>query len=291
MKESAIRAIPQRGQRVKVWCALLIAPAVLLAMTPVQRVDSTAIANRQWIGITVASERLALGCAQAGVIASVLVAEGKEVRRGEVLFSLTTDIETLEVERLRAIAESDAAVREATVACTMATREETRYLDLHRRQITGDAELDERRLAAEIARIRLERAQLERKLDRIRCEQAQARLQQRIVRSPVDGTVVHRLHSRGEAVEELEPVIELVVRDPLWVEFDCPIEDAPLLPVGGIVFVDPGGVAEEPLRAEVLHAAPVVDAASQTFRVRLVLRAVPRSLKAGVRVVVRHEGD
>ena len=59
------------------------------------------------------------------------------------------------------------------------------------------------------------------------------------VRSPFDGTVAKLLHQVGDAVERLQPMAQVVVIDPLWVEFDCSLERVKLLPQGAMVMVQP----------------------------------------------------
>ena len=239
---------------------------------------------RRFVGATMPSEDLAIGAAQSGVIAHLAVRVGDRVKKGELLFRLNTKRDELEVARLRVVAESDAEVREAQARLVQAEREEKRYLDLHDREIAGDSALDERRREAEVARIKLERAKVEHKVADLRYQEAAARLAERIVHSPIDGYVAELHHRRGEAVEELQPVVKLVSLDPMWVEFDCPVVDGRLFAKGAKVEVQRADDAAS-AAAVVVFASEVADAASQTFKVRLELRGRP-SWKAGVKVFV-----
>lgn len=240
---------------------------------------------RRFVGVTMPSEDLAVGAAQAGVIAHMAVCAGDRVKQGQLLFRLSTQREELEVARLQVMAESDAEVREAQARLVQAEREEKRYLDLHRRDIAGDAELDTRRREAEVARIRLERARLDHRVTVLRHREAAANLAERVVHSPIDGYVAELRHRRGESVEELQPVVKLVSLDPMWVEFDCPLADARSFPKAAKISVQPSDDGATAIGV-VVFASEVADAASQTFRVRLEL---PGNLgwKAGVKVYVR----
>jgi RND family efflux transporter MFP subunit len=245
---------------------------------------------RRFVGVTVPSESLQIGAAQSGIIERMAVTEGQFVKKGDLLFRLTTHREELEVARLLVESQSDTEVREAKARLVQAEREETRYIDLHRRDIAGDAELDTRKREAEVARIRLDRATVMHRVAVLRHKEAEARLRQRIVHSPIDGYVAERLHRGGESVDELQPVVKIVRLDPMWVEFDCPITDAGLFPKGGESRVRLASDKTVVARARVVFASETADAASQTFRVRLQLES-RRRFKTGLKVFVEFAGQ
>ena len=237
--------------------------------------------------MTVPSSMIAVGSEQEGAIADLPVVDGDVVKEGQILFRLTTRVQELEVQRLAAVAESDAPVRQAKAELQRAEREEQRTITLHKQEIAGDAELDIKKRDANVARIRVDQARVDQTVAKFRYEEAKARLAQRIVRSPINGRVALLKHRRGEAVEKLEPVMVLVQLDPLWIEFDCPIEDEEFFQLGTRVRVqmDRNGRGKGVSRqAKVVYAAPTVNPASQTFRVRLEMKNTDRPWKSGVKV-------
>ncbi len=247
------------------------------------------VPRKEWVAVTLPSATVSVGSEQEGAIADLPVSEGDVVKEGQVLFKLTTLVQELEVQRLAAIAESDAPIRQAKAELQRAERDEQRAISLHRQEIAGDAELDEKKRNATVTRIRLEQARVEQRVAQLRCEEAKARLAQRTVKSPINGYVGLLHHRRGETVPKLEPVLVLVRLDPLWVEFDCPIEDEEFFRAGTKVWVRRDrsaktGVVKASREAKVVYAAPMVNAASQTFRVRLEMKNAGQAWKGGLKV-------
>jgi RND family efflux transporter MFP subunit len=276
---------------------LLLAP--LLVFVPVFGADVRSppeIHRKQWIAVTVPSATIAVGCEQEGAIAHLPVVEGDVVKEGQVLFELTTRVQQLEVQRLAAIAESDAPVRQAKAELEQAEREEQRALSLHRQDIAGDAELDAKKRNANVARIRVDQARVDQRVVRLRWQEAKERLAQRTVKSPINGHVAVLKHQRGETVEKLEPVLLLVQLEPLWIEFDCPIEDEEYFRLGATVGVHKassggGDGAGTSRAAKVVFVATTVNPASQTFRVRLQMKNANHPWKAGLKVWVESTAE
>jgi multidrug efflux pump subunit AcrA (membrane-fusion protein) len=110
---------------------------------------------------------------------------------------------------------------------------------------------------------------------------SRALLEQRTLRSPIDGVVVERHKSPGELANE-EPILELVEIDPLHVEVMVPVELFGRIEVGtpGLVRLEaPIGGEHE---ASVVVVDPTVDGASGTFRVRLELPNPEHRIPAGL---------
>lgn len=274
---------------------LLLAP--LLVLVPAFRDVDASLSQpkrKQWIAVTVPSAMIAVGSEQEGAIQDLPVADGDTVKEGQVLFKLTTLVHDLEVQRLAALADSDAPVAQAKAELERAEREEQRAVTLHKQQIAGEAELDIKKRDANVARIRVEQARVDQEVAKLRHQEAKARLEQRIVRSPLNGRVAVLKHRRGETVEKLQPVMVLVQLDPLWIEFDCPIEDEEFFQVGrrvGVQVDRHGKGWGESRQAKVVYTAPTVNPASQTLRVRLEMRNADKPWKAGIKVWVESTGE
>ena len=97
--------------------------------------------------------------------------------------------------------------------------------------------------------------------------EAQAVLQRRTVRSPIDAHVVERLASPGEYVRD-NVVLKLAELDPLHAELTWPAESRPRLRVGQTMRLQAGGAV---LQGQVRIVDPLNDAASGTFGVRVVV--------------------
>jgi multidrug efflux pump subunit AcrA (membrane-fusion protein) len=107
-------------------------------------------------------------------------------------------------------------------------------------------------------------------------------LKQRTLRSPIDGVVVERLLVPGEYQNEQTPILNLAQIDPLHVEVFVSTSYYGRIPIGSKAEVRPeqpvGGVHT----AVVTVVDRVLDAASGTFGVRLVLPNPDLLLPAGI---------
>ncbi len=132
---------------------------------------------------------------------------------------------------------------------------------------------------------RTDQAQERRKLATRELELAAAQLELRTIRAPVSGVVVERFMSPGEYVEQ-KPILRLASIDPLRVDV--------LVPAVAFGQVEPGmkgSVVPELLKtgqhmAVVKSVDRVIDAASNTFRVRLELPNPDAAIPAGLRCKV-----
>ncbi len=117
-------------------------------------------------------------------------------------------------------------------------------------------------------------------------ERAAALLEQRRIRSPIDGVVVKRLLEPGEYSQPSE-VLEIVRTGVLRVEAYAPARFYRRIELGSEATVEPLGLVGEPLRAEVTVIDPVLDPGSGTFGVRSELPNPDALVPAGIGCRVR----
>ena len=256
--------------------------------TPVPTPVPTPAFDGPLVGITVASKVASVAPEQAGKIVSVPVTDGDRVGPGTVLFQLSAKLEQLEVDRLRDLAESDFVQRRAEVSLRHAEQQEQRVRDLREKDIASDRELQLQVLEVELARLKVQQAGLEQTQAKNELAQAVERLAQRTVRSPFAGIVTQRWKGEGEAVEKFVPVLEVMSLDPLWIEFDCPVNDASQFDVGGEVVVAPAMDAKHSRTAKILFVSVKATAASHTFMVRAAVDNSDLSWKAGLKMTIQH---
>ena len=120
----------------------------------------------------------------------------------------------------------------------------------------------------------------------LQLNQARARHEQYILRAPTDGIVEIVTVEEGELVETLNPVLQLVVIDPLWIDAAVPTDQTLDLKISDAVQVRidlPGH--NEPVMGKIIHMAEVADAASNTRLVRVEMPN-PKLLPAGIQVTL-----
>jgi len=223
-----------------------------------------------------------IGVPVAGVIESVAVERGDLVTRGQVVAQLSAGVEraALAVARERAVQQGELVMAESSQE--FARRELERARELHERNFVSKTFLDKSRAEAEVAGGRSDQAQERRRLARREVDLAAAQLGQRTVRSPIDGVVVERHLAPGEFVDQ-KPIMRVASIDPLRVDVLVPAAAFGQVKVGAAARVTPELLDRRVHHARVKSVDRVVDAASNTFRVRLELPNPERTLPAGLR--------
>ena len=226
-----------------------------------------------------------VGSAVPGVVERIAVERGDSVARGQVLVQLSAGVEraTLAVARERAGQVGEAVVADSSQE--LARNELERANELYAQNFVSKTYLDKQLAEAKVAGGRSDQASERRKLSTREVELAQAQLQQRTIHSPISGVVVERLVAPGEYVDQ-KPVLRIASIDPLRVDV--------LVPAAAFGQVEPGRKASvvPELFNRSTHVAVVktvdrvIDAASNTFRVRLELPNPTGALPAGLRCKV-----
>lgn len=223
--------------------------------------SSGAHAASKWVeGMSQPIQRITVSSPVEEIVQTVLVDEGDSVEAGQVLAQLLSTQERLEVERLEALivkAESDFK------AVTNLVEEE----------IESKETLTE--VEAALKSLRLER------------EIALSQVEERIVRSPITGTVVFRLKDPGEAIGRVEPLFEVINSAELKLQFFMTAEDLPVLQEGLEAEVKfPNLRGEQSYVARLAFVDPQIDSRSGMFRVRFLFDNSEAAVRPGARVQV-----
>ena len=190
-----------------------------------------------------------------GVIDRVMVQRGDLIRKGQVLVKLRSEVEQATLRLNQAQAEYGKRTIE-------------RNIGLYERNLISEQEKDE--------------IIMNNRLYGYEMAQTKAMLGQKTVRSPINGVVVDTFLDPGEYVGE-EPILQVAQLDPLYIEAVLPARYFGEIVQGS----DAQVTLEEPLRtrhrAQVKIVDRVLDAASGTFGVRLVLDNPDYLLPAGLK--------
>lgn len=117
-------------------------------------------------------------------------------------------------------------------------------------------------------------------------QRAMELVEQKIIRSTIDGFVVNKYKSEGEFVED-QPILRVVQLDPLNIEAIIPMKYFGLIQLGMLAEVYPEVVASELHEARVIVVDRVGDAASGTFGVRLEMENPDFKIPAGLKCEVK----
>ncbi len=232
------------------WPALLMLIACAAA-------GSAARAEGEIVCLIEPSLEVNVGTPVDGVLDVVNVDRGDVVRAGQLLARLNSTVETAAVDFQSAKSEFGA-------------RKVARNKDLNARKLVSDHDLDEMTTEQNLAELEL--------------RQRREVLNLRSIVSPIDGVVVDRYRSQGDLVKQ-ERIFRIVQIDPLHVETILPAAYFGRIRAGQSHSVRPQ-LSAGTLKARVSHVDKVIDPASGTFRVRLILPNPKFAVPSGQRCSV-----
>jgi RND family efflux transporter MFP subunit len=225
----------------------------------------------------------------AGIVAEVLVDRGDVVRAGQVVARLDTAAEAIAVELARLKAEDETGVNAARARLAFLEEQARRKERLAKSLAVSDSDAKEAAMQAETARQELAQEQLKRDQARLEGQQAQVLMDQKTLKSPVDGVVTERLLNPGEFRDTQSHILTIAKLDVLNVEAFLPIAYIASVAVGDRVEVLPEPPLDRPREAIVTVIDRVFDAATATFGVRMQIDNRDLSLPGGLRCQVRFD--
>jgi len=211
-----------------------------------------------------------IGSQVVGVIDHVLVERGDYVKKGQPVAQLNSDVERAALAHAKLRAEATADLRAAASNHEFAQKKKVRTDDLYQKNFVSQQATDQASTEAQVAEMKLRQAREQQRLAQQELALAQAQLAQRTIRSPLNGVVVEKYLSEGERVEE-KAVVKVATIDPLRVEVIVPASYFSRIKQGMGANVRPEMPAAEAQSAKVVVVDKVIDAASNSFRVRLEL--------------------
>ena len=231
------------------------------------------------------SEIVEISSPVQGVLDAVMVERGESVKTGQVVAKLQSGVEeaNLNLAKARAVIDVDINARKAEYE--MKTRSAEQLDSLYAKKLVSWHEYDEAKTAAMVANNDYKKAIELKRLAKLELEHALAIVEQRHLKSTVDGVVLERMKSAGEFIEE-QPVMKIAKIDPINVEVIAPISLLGSIKVGMVAQVKAEQPVSKTYQARVSIVDPVVHASSGTFGVRLVLPNPDGNIQAGLRCKV-----
>ena len=232
-----------------------------------------------------ASALVEVGSSVIGVLQAISVERGDTVVKGQVLAQLEAGVERAAVTLARTKVKNQADMMSARSQKDYADKKAVRAAELTALRFVSDQAREQADTEASMATMRVAQAVEQQTLAEQELSLARAQLAQRTIVSPLNGVVVERYTSVGERIEN-RPVLKLAQIDPLRVEVVLPAAQFNAVKIGHSARVLPELPGAKPLVATVSIVDRVVDAASNTFRARLVLPNRDLGVPSGVRCKV-----
>ncbi len=201
----------------------------------------------------------------SGVLDTITVDRSDTVKKGQIVATIKSDVEQVKVKA-------------SQETLNLSRVEQKRSVELYR---DNAITLSEK-----------EQSDHEVALNELEVEHAQANLELRNIRSPIDGVVADRYLMPGEFIED-NPILKLAQLDPLRVEVVAPVTYFDRVTTGMHAQVKTEYGSFDNLVANVVVVDKVIDAASGTFGIRLELQnrdyRIPGGLKCTVRLFDQQE--
>ena len=232
-------------------------------------------------------ETVKLSSPVSGVIDRLDVDRGDIIHSGQIVGKLEDSVETSALELAKAKASNNYTIAALETKLVFQRRKFERLSKLSANMFSSVTALEDAESDYLVTEQQLSEAKLNRDMAQLEVVHAQDLVNQRTLRSPIDGVVVERLLLPGEYRNEQSPVLTLAQLNPLRVEVFVPTAYYGQIKVGETATIYP----EQPLGSTYAATVTVVDrvhdAASGTFGVRLALPNPDLALAAGIRCDVR----
>jgi HlyD family secretion protein len=219
--------------------------------------------------ITIPDEDVALSFIHPGRIAKVFVKEGDLVEAGQILVQQDDAAEQAQLSLIKAQSEDRTPMKaqDASLAQKKVYLERLQWAA--KRGSATELEVEDAKLAVEIARFSLKTARFEHEQHKRKYREASIRVDNMSLKSPIAGRVEKVDMKVGESIDGLAEMVRIVRTDPLWVDVHVPLEKASTLKLNQSANVFFQGSEQEVAEGKIVFVSSVADAASSTQRVRI----------------------
>ncbi|MGI9317476.1 MAG: efflux RND transporter periplasmic adaptor subunit [bacterium] len=205
----------------------------------------------------------------SGVIKNIAVEVGDQVKAGDLILKLNSDLSELSVEAARA--ETKQAVEELTDA-------RRRLADA--KLLAQSSNLSVNEVKSLAARERINIAGVER-FSAVQKRQ-EAQLERHTLRAPFDGVVSKKQVEQGEWITPGQPVVELVASKNMLIEFQAPQDIFSRLGKVSEIYIRFDALPDQVLAARIKTVIPIVNPTTRTFIIRTALNNADTRLAPGM---------
>ena len=228
-----------------------------------------------------------IGSPVFGVVSNILVDRSTKVARGQMVAKLDSSIEEAQLALDRFRAANTTAIEAARADLAWNQRELARRQKIAGNMFSKANEIDEVTTKVEQDVISIRKAESDQRTAQLEAAKAESALSLKLIRSPVNGVVSEIKLSPGEFIYETTPLMTIVQYDPLTIDLTMPAERYRSVRSGSLAQVHLAEPVNQDMPATVDVIDPVIDAGSDTFRIRLLLPNPDNAIPAGVRCSAR----
>ena len=237
--------------------------------------------------IAVPIQKADLAVSIDGPLSELYVQEGEEVEAGALLALIDNRIAKASAEAARAAASRTAALLSATTKVTLAEQYLERIQAAAKKNAASGIEVDEAHSKLEEAKAQVQDCAESKREAEARLAIELARLQSHEVRAPFAGIVV-KVHKRlGETLGRDQVLITLVNVETLRAEIFIPVEEITKVHRNAPIDVYADLPRTPALQGKITHIDPLIDAATGTIRITVVIDNRETQLPAGFALKLR----
>lgn len=209
-----------------------------------------------------ASELITIGAQVSGIVSSVSVQVGQDVKRGDLLFTVDDRDARAQIGLAQAgITLAQARLAQARVDAADKAADYARYQSLDDPLARSGEELSRRKFAAASLASAVEVRRAELAQARATITEAQTRLRLHQVVAPIAGTILQLRARPGQpaiADGNGDPLVTIGQTSPLHVRVDIDETDVARVDIGAPALVNPRGRTTLRIRAEFVRAEPLI---------------------------------
>ncbi|MBB6431669.1 efflux RND transporter periplasmic adaptor subunit [Algisphaera agarilytica] len=237
-------------------------------------------------GIVLPSKQVVLNAPLPSILKEFTVREGDKVEAEQPLAFMDDSLQQASLKSAEFQAASMTAIRNAELVLEDAQIQVERILEAQSSDAASEWEVRRTKLQAETAAAQLEQAREQQELAKIQLELERARLERYAVLAPFTGRVLRIDAEAGASLTQQDQLLTLVAMDPLEAHFHLPSTDYGKLEVGREYTLATDASRQLSFNAKLITIDPVIDPASQTFRVVFEIDNADEALPSGFAVWV-----
>lgn len=232
-------------------------------------------------------ETVHVAAPEPGIVKTVHVQEGQNVRAGQELVTLDHAVLSAQLAAAEVKAQATGAIEAAQATWQLKEERLKKIRTLHQNGNASPEEL-QRALSEEVvARSNVTNVEEQLKAHEMEVRQIEARIERRIIRSPIDGVVLQLPKVTGESISTSEPDVATVVRlDKLKVTFYLATREATRLQPGSPLPLNIPA-SQQAVTSKVHFVSPVTDSDSDTVRMITHIDNPKLSIRSGLRCQIQ----
>lgn len=226
------------------------------------------------------SEIVDIGSPVSGIIQQLPLGRSDNIEKNDLLVQLHAGVEKADFKLADRMADTQTAIELRETALELAYKNRDRSKELQKNSLLSGQEIDQLDTDIRVSELQLELEKNNQELAKLKRKRTLEMLSQKAITSPINGVVMEVFKAVGERVDN-DPIMRIAQLDPLYVDVIVPVES--------LAFIKQGMQASVSPRHNKLHYTAtvekidkVMDAASGTFGVQLVLPNPAHDIIAGV---------